>query len=100
MIIQDPRQRPRRTLFELERLRLGRPTAAAGRGNEHPLLRDTTFSSHLYPPMSQINFRSRMSIRIYAHCAAKLQGRLMPAPIEVEAPGVGIDLDGDTVLGA
>src|SRR6266576_2509362 len=40
-----------------------------------------------------------MSIRIYAHCAAKLQGRLMPAPIEVEAPGVGIDLYGDTVLG-
>jgi hypothetical protein len=40
-----------------------------------------------------------MGIRIYAHCAAKLQGRLMPAPIKVEAPGVGIDLYGDTVLG-
>ena len=39
-----------------------------------------------------------MRIGIDAHHAAQLEGAGMPAPIEVEPPGVGIDLDRNPML--
>src|SRR5437016_3987042 len=38
-----------------------------------------------------------MRVRIDAEDAAELQGSAVPAPVQIEAPRVGIDLDGDAV---
>jgi hypothetical protein len=47
-----------------------------------------------------VELSNRVSIRIDTHHAAKIKGGPLPAPIQVEPPGMGIDLDGDAVLGA
>jgi hypothetical protein len=48
--------------------------------------------------MGQVDFRSGMGIGIDAHHAAEVEGALVPAPVKVKTPGIGIDLDGDAVL--
>jgi hypothetical protein len=39
-------------------------------------------------------------VRIDAHDASKLKCALMPAPVEIKTPGIGVDLDGDAIFGA
>jgi hypothetical protein len=41
-----------------------------------------------------------MGVGVDAHEAAELEGRFMPAPVKIEPPRIGIDLDRDPVLGA
>src|SRR4051794_7374226 len=39
-----------------------------------------------------------MRVRIDAHPAAEVERSLMPPPIKIETPGMGVDLNGDVVL--
>jgi hypothetical protein len=55
---------------------------------------NTAFASHFDSPVHMVELQNRVRVRIDAHQAAKAQGRLMPSPIQVEPPGMGIDLDG------
>src|SRR6185436_15063271 len=55
---------------------------------------------HRDAPAGQVDFGRRVRIRIDAEHAAELEPARVPAPVEVEAPGIGIDLDGNAVLGA
>src|SRR4051794_3672486 len=41
-----------------------------------------------------------MSIGVDAHHASQFQGTPVPAPVQIEAPRIGVDLDRHTVLGA
>src|SRR4051794_39380860 len=41
-----------------------------------------------------------MRIGIDAHHASELERLPMPAPVEVQAPGIGVDLDRNAMLGA
>jgi hypothetical protein len=67
---------------------------------KHPLLRHAAFSRHFNAPVREINLISRVGIGIDAHEAAELERLLVPAPIEIKPPGIGIDLNRDAVLGA
>ncbi len=67
---------------------------------EHPIRRHATFARHLDAPMRQIDFAGRMRVRVDAHHAAKIERALMPAPVQIEPPRIGIDLDGDAMSGA
>ena len=40
-----------------------------------------------------------MGVGVDAHHAAEVERALMPAPIQIEPPRIGVDLDGDAVLG-
>ena len=60
----------------------------------------TALPRHLDAPVRQVDFASRVRIRINAHDATKLKCALMPAPVEIKTPGFGVDLDGDAVFGA
>ena len=61
--------------------------------------RYATFARHFHAPVRQIEFVSRMCVWIDAHDTAELQGPTMPAPIEIQPPGVSVDLNGNPVLG-
>jgi hypothetical protein len=41
-----------------------------------------------------------MGVGVNAELAAELDAAAQPPPVEIEPPGVAIDLDCDTVLGA
>ena len=64
-------------------------------GIENPFRRYAALAGHLDSPVSKADFRSGMGIGIDAHHAAEFERPAVPAPIEVEPPRVGIDLDGD-----
>lgn len=55
-------------------------------------------ASHLDAPMYMVEFADRMGIRIDAHHAPEVERR-MPAPTEIRPPRVGVDFDGDGLLG-
>lgn len=65
-----------------------------------PVGRHAALPGHLDAPMHVIELGNRMCIRTDAHHAAEFERRLVPAPIEVETPWMGVDLDGDVMLGA
>jgi hypothetical protein len=63
----------------------------AGKGQrieDDALDRHTAFARHLYTPMGEIEFVDRRRIRIDAHYAGELEGAAVPAPVEIEPPGV------------
>ena len=66
---------------------------------EHPIGGHAAFARHLNAPMGQVEFPSRMGVGVDAHHAAEVERALMPAPIQIEPPRIGVDLDGDAVLG-
>src|SRR4051795_7568737 len=93
-----------------------RPAATSGRpGKRAPLLTevardfrkrhrvedavggDTALARHLDAPVHVVELEDRVFLRIDAQHAAELQRRSMPAPIQVEAPWMGVDLDDDVV---
>jgi hypothetical protein len=61
---------------------------------------DPTLARRFHAPMGQIDFQSGMGVGIDAHHAAEVEGALVPTPVKVKTPGIGIDLDGDAVLRA
>src|SRR5438552_3623004 len=65
---------------------------------EHALFRHPALAGHLDAPMGEIELGHGMRIRVDAHPAAELERFAVPAPVEVEPPGIGIDLDRDAVL--
>jgi hypothetical protein len=62
--------------------------------------RYATLPGHLDTPMHVIQLPDRVRIRIDAHHASEIERRLMPSPVEVEPPWMGIDLDDNVVLRA
>ena len=66
---------------------------------EHPIGGHAAFARHLDAPMRQIEFAGGMGVGVDAHHAAEIERTPMPAPIEIEPPGIGIDLDGDAIFG-
>ena len=50
--------------------------------------------------MRQIDLGRRVRIRIDAHHATQVEGPAVPAPIEIEPPGVRVDLDRHMMFGA
>src|SRR4029078_4485361 len=66
----------------------------------HPLLRHAAFSRHFNAPVREINLISRVRIRIDTHEAAEFERQLVPAPVEIKPPRIGIDLNREPVLGA
>jgi len=69
-------------------------------GIEDAVRRHAALSGHFDAPMHMVQFPDGMSVGIDAEDATVIQRLLVPAPVEVEPPRVGIDFDGDTVLGA
>ena len=65
---------------------------------QDPVGRDTALAGHLDAPMHVVELRNRVRVRIDAQHAAELKRRLMPAPIQVETPWVGVDLHDDIML--
>jgi hypothetical protein len=42
----------------------------------------------------------RITVSNWLHDASKLKCALMPAPVEIKTPGIGVDIVGDAVFGA
>jgi hypothetical protein len=61
--------------------------------------RHATFARHFHTPVCQVDFVGRMSVWIDTHHASELQGSTMPAPIEIQPPGICIDFNGNPVFG-
>lgn len=57
-------------------------------------------AGHLDTPMHVIEFGYGVSVRVDAHQATEIEGGLVPAPIEIEPPGMGIDLYGHAAFRA
>jgi hypothetical protein len=53
----------------------------------------------LDPPVREIEFARGVGVGVDAHEAAEVQGRFVPAPVEIEPPRACVDLDRDAVLG-
>src|SRR4051812_34178157 len=67
---------------------------------EYPFGRHATFTGHLNPPVSKVEFTGGVSVRIDAHKAAKFERSLVPPPVEIKPPRMGVDLDRDAMAGA
>src|SRR4051812_5524678 len=67
-------------------------------GIQDALRRHAAFPRHLDAPMHVVEFGNRMGVRIDAHHAAEVERGLVPAPIQVEAPGMRVDLTATACL--
>jgi hypothetical protein len=67
---------------------------------QDPIHWHAALSRHLDTPVHVVELGDRVGVRIDAHHAAELDGRLVPAPIQIEPPWVGVNLDDDVMLGA
>ena len=61
---------------------------------------DTTFSRHGHAPLGEIDFRRGMGVGIDAEPAPKVDRLLVPPPVQIQSPRVGVDFYGDAMLGA
>lgn len=50
------------------------------------------------PPVHVVELGDRLRVWIDAQHAAEVEGRLVPAPIQIEPPWVGVDLNDDVML--
>src|SRR3954447_6164386 len=66
-------------------------------GVQHPIRWHAAFAGHLDAPMHMIELSDRVGIRIDAEHATEVECSLMPAPVEIQPPGVGVDLYGYAV---
>ena len=69
-------------------------------GVEHAVLRHGAFAGHQHAPLDVVDFFGRVGVGIDAEQASQLQPARAPAPVEIETPRVGVDLDGNAVFGA
>src|SRR5437868_3276586 len=54
-----------------------------------------TLARQLHSPVGMIDLIGRMCVGIDAHHAATFKLALVPAPIQIEPPWIGIDFNGD-----
>src|SRR6478609_7776713 len=66
---------------------------------QDPVGGNTALPSHLDAPVHVVELGDRVGVGIDAQHTAEVECGLVPAPIQVEAPRVGVDLDHDIVLG-
>jgi hypothetical protein len=69
-------------------------------GIEHAVFRDRSLARHHHAPRDIVDLVRRMGVRIDAEHTTQLKATLAPAPVQIEPPRVGIDLDGDALFGA
>ena len=67
---------------------------------EDPVGGNTALARHLDTPMHVIELADGVGVRIDAQNASITECCLMPAPVKIEPPGMGIDLDDNVVLSA
>src|SRR5215207_664070 len=68
---------------------------------DHLLAGEPALAGQRHAPAGRrVDFRDRMRIRVDAEKTAELDAAPVPAPIEVEPPGIAVDLDRYPVLGA
>jgi hypothetical protein len=67
---------------------------------QHPVRRYAAFARHLDAPVHMAELPDRMRVGIDTEDATIIQSLLMPAPVKIEPPRIGVDLEGDSVLGA
>src|SRR5215208_2752769 len=60
----------------------------------------SAFSGDQNSPSHQVQFGNRVRIGINAEHATQFQGATVPAPIQIEAPGIGIDFHRDPMFRA
>jgi len=61
---------------------------------ENTISRHTALVCHLDALVGHIKLAYRMGVRVDAHHAAEIERDLMPSPVQIEPPGVGIDFNG------
>src|SRR4029079_12164084 len=67
---------------------------------ENPLGVHAALSRHCQSPSCEIDFTCRMCVWVDAENAAEFQTALVPSPIQIQSPGIGIDFHGHPMLGA
>ena len=70
----------------------------SGQAIEDTLSGHTALTRHFDPPMHEIDLAGGMRIRVDAHHAAQLKRTAMPAPVQIETPGIGVDLYHNVML--
>jgi hypothetical protein len=68
-------------------------------GIEHAVFRDRSLARHHHAPRDIVDLVRRMGVRIDAEHTTQLKAALAPAPLQIEPPRVGVDLDGDAGQG-
>ena len=66
---------------------------------QNPVWRYPTFPRHGHAPLGEIDFRGRMRVWIDAEPASEVYSLLVPPPIQIQSPRVGIDLHRNAMLG-
>src|SRR5829696_2597277 len=66
---------------------------------QYPVGRHPSLSRHQDTPTREIELLHRVRVGIDAHHAPELERPAVPAPVDVEPVRIGIDLDGDAMLG-
>ncbi|HKU52387.1 MAG TPA: hypothetical protein VJQ25_07970, partial [Nitrospira sp.] len=69
-------------------------------GIEHAVFRDCALAGHQYAPPDIVDLVRRMGVGIDAEQTPQVKTAFAPAPVQIEPPRDGIELDGDAVLGA
>src|SRR5579875_1886182 len=69
-----------------------------GQAIQHALLRDAALSRLKHAPFEQVQFVGGVRIGVDRHRAPELERSAVPPPIKIEAPWIGVDLDGDVVV--
>src|SRR3569833_92775 len=61
---------------------------------------DAALASQLDSPVREIDLFGRMRVGVDAEHASELARSAMPAPVQIQTPGISVDLDGDAEAGA
>src|SRR4051812_6047264 len=67
---------------------------------QHALFRHPTFARDRYAPAGQVQLLRAVGVRVDAEHAPKFDGAAVPAPVQVQAVRIGIDLSGNPLLSA
>ncbi len=66
-------------------------------GIERSVFRDRSLARHEHAPPDIVDLVRRMGVGIDAEQTPQLQPAFAPAPVQIEPPRVGVDLDGDAM---
>ena len=69
-------------------------------GIKHPARRHAALAGHFDTPVHVVELPNGVGVGINAEYAAVIQSLLMPAPVEIEPPRMGIDFNRNAVLSA